>query len=304
MKRKTLRGEGLDHFFEMHGRRDNTVHRQKRNGEFEEYEYVYHPPSSGSPLKDRTIVINRFANTVSNPQYKGYSAVLRKLYYYTPYFLTAGSYKLQGQTVFFVREDGNYTIAVSSISEVCEHLRGFSWEQRVCRRTKLNFTFSEEGEYEVTLSRDGIEHCRRRFIVIADDIQEAYTDYLEEHLEEILAMPEPGYSQIKIYRRGLVAKTNVVIGVSGTYRGQIYYWHKGSNITFLRTNYDHSENEQSQRFKVLKSDAVSSWNAESEEFKAEWRKLFWQWYNANFRRLNRMMTPYMRYVGEYVKRLL
>lgn len=300
MKRKVLRGEGLDHYFEMHGRRGNRVHRQKRNGEFEEYEYVYHPPSAGSPLKDRTIVINRFANTVSNPQYKGYSAVLRKLYYYTPYFLTVGSYKLQGQTVFFVREDGNYMI---NIEEIGDHPKGFSWEQRICSRTKLNFTFSEEGEYAVTLSRDGKEHCRRRFIVISDNIQEAYTDYLEEHFEEILAMSEPGYSRIKIYRRGLVAKTNVVLGVSGTYREQIYYWHKGSEITFLRANYDHSGNTQSQRFKVLKSNAVTSWNAESEEFKVEWREKFWKWYNANFRRLSRMMTPYMWYIGEYVKML-
>ena len=300
-KRKILRGEGLDHFFEMHGRRGDTVYRQKRNGEFERYDYVYHPPSGSSPLKDRTMVINRFANSISNPQYKGYSSVLRKLYYYTPYFVVPGSYKLQGQTVFFIRESGNYEI---TIEEDCDHPRGIGWEQRICRRTMLKLNFHEEGEYEVTLSKDGKEHYRRKFIVISSNIQDAYRDYLDDNFEEILNMSEPGFSKLKIYRRGLFPKTNLIQGISGTYRDQIYYWHKNSRITFLRANYDHSGNSQSQLFKTQKAEAILSWDSASEEFKENWKKKFFKWYNANFQRLNRMLTPYMWYVGKYIKKLI
>jgi hypothetical protein len=301
-KRKVLQGDGLDHFFEMHGRRGDTVYRRKRNGELEEYDYVYHPPSAGSPLKDRTIVINRFANSISNPQYKGYSAVLRQLYHYLPYFIVPGSYELKGETVFFIRQSGNYEVSVLTIAGGSELARGFSWVQRICRRTMVQLRFDQPGEYEVLLRRDGAEHSRRRIIVLeaGSDIQAAYTEYLEEFLIDILEQPEPRYARLRIYRRGLLPKTTALLGVSGTYRGQIYYWHEGSKVTFLRANYDHSGNSQTQRFKLKKAEAVAAWKAESEEFKREFEKQFGQWYLMNMRRLGRMMTAFMWYVSCYL----
>jgi len=37
------------------------------------------------------------------------------------------------------------------------------------------------------------------------------------------------------------------------------------------------------------------------EFKEQWAKQFYRWYDRNIRRLNRMMTPYMWYVGNYLR---
>ena len=316
-KRQVLEGEGLLHFFEMHGRLGEEVYRRKRNGETEQYSYIYIPPGAETPLKLRTVVINSFANSVSNPQYKGYGDILRKLYYYTPYFITPGSYQLQGQTVFFIRKAGNYRLELSGVA-------GFSWEQRLCRRTMVKLNFAGLGEYEVILraivpraSSSGLEcnpdqdslgmqgeeiYCRRRFVVLESggDVKEAYFEYLSEHLAEILEREKPEYERLKTYRRGLVAKTNIFLGASGTYRGQVYYMRPSSNIVFLRANYDHAENVQSQLFKEQKTLAVAAWKAESEEFKEQWSKQFYQWYDRNFGRLNRMMTPYMWYVGKYV----
>ena len=137
---------------------------------------------------------------------------------------------------------------------------------------------------------------------VGGDVKGAYFEYLSEHLAEILEMEEPGFTQLKIYRRGLVAKTNIFLGVSGTYRGQIYYMRPSSNISFLRANYDHTGNMQSQLLKSQKEAAITAWKAESEEFKEQWAKQFYWWYDRNFRRLNRMMTPYMWYVGNFVRR--
>ena len=295
-QREILDGEGLQRYFRMHGRRGDTIFRRKRNGEYEQYAYKYHSPAGSSPLKDRTCVLNHYANTLSNPQYKGYSSILRQLYYYTPYFIIPGDYALQGQTVFFIREAGIYTLSWSGSA-------GISWQQKICRRTMLKINFSQVGEQEIVLTRNGVEHCRRKFVVLnaSADVPAAYTNYLEEHLTEILAKPEPQYQKLRIYRRGLEAQTNMMRGISGTFRGQIYYWHKNSEITYLRKNYDHSTNEQSQRFKIQKAAALVAWKAESAEFKAKWSIEFWQWYQSNYQRLNRMMTPFMWYVSCFCK---
>jgi len=297
-RKKVLTGEGLLHFFEMHGRWGDTVYRRKRNGETEEYEYVYNPPSGKSPLKVRTQVINSFANTVSNPQYQGYSSILKKLYNYTPYFITPGNYQLLAQTIFYIRETDIYTFTLSGQA-------GFSWQQKLFKRTKVNLSFNAVGEYEVIVSRgqDVEEYCRRKFIVLEDgaDVKAAYNDYLDEYFAEILQKDEPAFDHIKTYQRGLVPKTNLVSGVSGTYRGQIFYQRKNSKSTFLRANYDHSANTQTQIFKQQKAAAITAWNAETEEFKRNWETKFNTWYTKNYRRINRMLTPYMWYVSNYLR---
>ncbi|MDP8210048.1 MAG: hypothetical protein RAO94_05895 [Candidatus Stygibacter australis] len=40
---------------------------------------------------------------------------------------------------------------------------------------------------------------------------------------------EPEFERIKTYQRGLAPKTNVILGESGSYRGQIFYQRKGQN---------------------------------------------------------------------------
>ena len=116
-RKKVLTEEGLLHFFEMHGRLGEMVYRRKRNGETEEYPYIYNPPTGNTPLKLRTAVINSFANSVSNPQYKGYSSILRKLYYYTPYFITPGNYQLLAQTIFYIRGTDIYTFRTPDLND-------------------------------------------------------------------------------------------------------------------------------------------------------------------------------------------
>jgi hypothetical protein len=81
----------------------------------------------------------------------------------------------------------------------------------------------------------------------------------------------------------------------------VFYQRKNSSVTFLRANYDHAANEQSQRFKQQKAVAIAAWKSESEEFKQEWAKVFYEWYAINLLRLDRMMTPYMWYVSNYLR---
>ncbi len=78
---------------------------------------------------------------------------------------------MQGQTVFFIREAGNYRLELSG--EV-----GFSWEQRLCRRAMVRLNFAGVGEYEVVVfcersehgerSKRSEEYCRRRFVVVEE----------------------------------------------------------------------------------------------------------------------------------------
>ena len=297
-RKKVLTGDGLLHFFEMHGRWGDTVYRRKRNGETEEYDYIYNPPSGESPLKMRTQVINSFANTVSNPQYQGYSNILRKLYYYTPYFIMPGNYQLSAQTIFYICKTDIYTLTLSGQA-------GFSWQQKLFKRTQVNLSFNAVGEYEVVVCKgqDVEEYCCRKFIVLVDgaDLKAAYSSYLDEYLAEILQKEEPGFDRIKTYQRGLAPKTNVISGISGTYRGQIFYQRKNSKVTFLRVNYDHSLNAQTQIFKQQKTAAIIAWNAETEEFKRNWERDFNAWYVRNYRRIDKMLTPYMWYVSNYLK---
>jgi hypothetical protein len=133
-------------------------------------------------------------------------------------------------------------------------------------------------------------------------LQAAYLEYLSEYLEEILSQEVPDFESIRSYKSGLVPISSIVLGISGTYQGQIHYMRRGSSITFLRQNYDHTANDQSQRLKLLKAGAITAWNNESIEFKEEWSRRFNGWYQRNFYKLQRMITPYLWYVGSYVNR--
>jgi len=161
------------------------------------------------------------------------------------------------------------------------------------------------GDYEVIVYRgdETEEYCRRKFIVLDEgtDLKAVYSDYLNEYLAEILQKDEPDFERIKTYKRGLAPKTNMILGVSGTYREQIFYQRKGSRITFLRSNYDHASNMQSQLFKQQKVEAIAAWKTESSEFKSKWAIEFNQWYNKNYRKINGMMTPFMWYVSRYLE---
>ncbi|MDP8210152.1 MAG: hypothetical protein RAO94_05815 [Candidatus Stygibacter australis] len=63
-----------------------------------------------------------------------------------------------------------------------------------------------------------------------------------------------------------------------------------------------SLNTQTQLFKLQKAAAIIAWNAEPEELKHNWEITFNAWYTKNYRGINKMKTPYMWYVSNFVNR--
>jgi len=72
------------------------VHRTKRNGVVEKYPYEPVSHYKRTPLTIRNEWIRKFATQVSNPQYRDYKSVIRKLNYYTPYILPEERQKFPG----------------------------------------------------------------------------------------------------------------------------------------------------------------------------------------------------------------
>ncbi|MCF7919613.1 MAG: hypothetical protein K9N06_06845 [Candidatus Cloacimonetes bacterium] len=266
----------LDFFeknFDIHGEFNGKVYRTKRNGVVEKYPYEPLSHYKRTNLTIRNEWIRKFAASVSNPRNQDYGSVIKKLNYYTPYILPEGKQKFLAETVFYVRERGEYE---------------FIWQSNemgsvytVSRRTDLSFSFHSEGEKLLNVYYNDDIYCQRWFIITAADLDSKYEEWLEAHLTEILAMPEPEYESLKTYWRGMQSKRNWILAMDGKLFEEIHFTRKDMKYKdgyrqnpwmYHRKTYDHSSNPQTIAFDKNMPAIASKWQELSETEKNYWKK--------------------------------
>ncbi len=288
----------FEKYFIIHGEMNGVVHKTKRNGVSVKYPYDPVSPYRRTALTIRNEWIRKFAMTVSNPQDAGYQGIIKRLNYYTPYILSQGIQKFLAETVFFVRQSGEYE---------------FNWQdsdmssvQKVYKRTILRFGFRADGDKVLDVFKDGELHCRRWFIITAEDLDEQYENWLSVHLEDILVMPEPEFSSLKTYRRGMTSRRNWIISVSGKEKDEIFYEipnisDKGplgsrmiSPWIYHRKSYDHFDNAQTVCFFETIPQINAAWQAMSDAGRQYWN-------NKANRLVNRRVSGYNLFTGDYLR---
>lgn len=261
-------------YFEIHGELNGKVHRLKRNGEQEIYDYDPVSHYKRTCLTIRNENIRKAASAVSNPHSSEYKHIVRKLYYYTPYILNPGSQEFLAETVFYVREKGSFE---------------FVWQgndmgmiNKIGKRSKLTFNFRSAGTKQLDVYLDGQLYCQRVFVVTEnDELDSEYTAWLNEHLEEILLQPEPEFESLKLYRRGMRSKGTWLKTVTGESDGEVFVTRKDLAYKdkkqmpwiYHRRSYDHSVNPQTQFFNSKMPEIAEAWNELSLEEKEYWNNL-------------------------------
>ncbi|MCF7920484.1 MAG: hypothetical protein K9N06_11290 [Candidatus Cloacimonetes bacterium] len=264
----------LEKNFVIHGEFNNTVYRTKRNGVVEKYPYEPVSPYKRTPLTIRNEWIRKFAVTVSNPRNQDYKIVIRKLNYYTPYILNEGKQKFLAETVFYVRERGEYE---------------FLWQGNemgtvytLSKRTELSLSFHSEGEKLLEVYYNDEIYCQRWFIITAEeDFDAEYEEWLTDHFEDILALPEPEYESLPTYRRGMQSQRNWILALEGKIFEEVHYTrnelkykdgYRQNLWVYHRKTYNHSTNPQTVYFCNKMKAIGAAWQELSEEEKLYWNK--------------------------------
>ena len=259
--------------FEVHGEFEGVVYRDKRNGEQEKYPYEPVSYYQRTPLTIRNEAIRRFAAQVSNPRQPDYQSVIKKLNYYTPYILNTGTQKFRGETVFYVRQRGDYEFRWQGTP--------MGFHQTVARRTMVELSFHQEGEFILDCWYQDELYCQRNFIIINVDLETAYNAWLTTNLEHVLSLPEPEYESIKTYRRGLRSKVNWLSALTGKYHKEVVYdvpafsykdRKRENPWLYHRCRYDHSLNSQTQYFNNKIVEIGQKWQQLSKIERSEWNK--------------------------------
>jgi len=271
---RTLTGTYFfEKYFSIHGEFNGVVHRTKRNGIVEKYPYEPVSHYKRTALTIRNEWIRKFAAQVSNPQYQGYQSVIRKLNYYTPYILPTGKQKFLAETVFFVREKGEYE---------------FIWQgsemgsiSNVCKRTGMSFSFHSEGEKLLNVYFKDELYCQRWFCITAENLDAKYEEWLELHFVEVLSQPEPAYESLKTYRRGMKSKVNWLQAMEGKFMEEVHFTrpdfqykdgYRQNPWMYHRKTYNHSSNSQTFAFNNKMREIGAEWQVLNEEEKGYWRK--------------------------------
>ena len=265
--------EFIEHFCHIHGKYGDKVYRRKRNGKPWVYDYQYVPKYLATTLSRRTNYVVKAAAGLSNPQYKGYSVILNKLYYYTPYFVYAGVYSFTCNTFLKIRRKGKFTI----------DMNGMRMDMNLAPRSKFDPHF-EAGEYTIKCYNGSNLYSERQVVVIdeATDLQAAYSAWWDEHLSEILAYPDPRFRGLHLYRRGIEppAWLNTLWGK--TESGIVYRSHKWDRFMYVRSSYEHEHRADTDYFYTVQKRVNGCWNATTAEFRQVWEKYHLRWFDANY----------------------
>ncbi|MCF7920320.1 MAG: hypothetical protein K9N06_10460 [Candidatus Cloacimonetes bacterium] len=259
--------------FTIHGEFNGNVYHTKRNGEVEKYPYEPVSHYKRTPLTIRNEWIRKYAAAVSNPHDRNYRSVIRKLNYYTPYILPEGRQKFQAETVFYVRERGEYE---------------FLWQDSemgsiytVSRRTELSFSFHKAGEKLLNVFLGDELYCQRWFLVTSEDLDAQYEEWLTLYLTEILAQPEPEYESLRTWRRGMKSNRNWIIASEGKSFEEVFFTRKDLRYKdgyrqnpwiYHRKIYDHSTNPQTVAFDNAMPAVSAAWQKLNPEEKDYWNK--------------------------------
>ncbi|MCF7911554.1 MAG: hypothetical protein K9M99_03420 [Candidatus Cloacimonetes bacterium] len=257
--------------FEVHGEFEGVVYHEKRNGEQEKYPYQPVSYYQKTALTIRNEVIRRFAAMVSNPRESDYSSVIKKLNYYTPYILPCGQQKFLGETVFYVRERGDYEFRWQGMP--------MGFVRTVAGRTQVELSFHAEGEFELEIYFQGELYCSRSFIISSGDLEIAYNAWLSANLEHVLSLPEPQYESLKTYRRGMRSKVNWLQALTGKFHEEVVYdipdysykdqKHQNPWL-YHRRKYNHAANPQTQYFNNKIIEIGQNWQTLSQNQRDNW----------------------------------
>ena len=274
---KVIRNKNVIDFvernFEIHGEFEGVVYHEKRNGEQEKYPYEPVSYYKRTALTIRNEWIRRYTATISNPRKTDYRSIIRKLNYYTPYILAVGVQQFSSETVFYVRDRGDYE---------------FRWKgmpvgiiRKLGRRTKVELSFWAEGEFELEIYYQGALYCQRNFIITDTDLDTAYDLWLGSNIAMLVELPEPEYESLKTYRRGMRSKVNWVQAITGKYHNEVVYevseynYKDSSKLNpwlYHRRKYDHRVNMQTKYFNQRMVEMGSEWQLMSQQKRDEWNK--------------------------------
>jgi len=263
---------------DIYGRLGSTVYRRKRSGEAYSYEYVYKPKYEATSLSRRADMIMRTINTFTNRHQEGFKTALKKLYYYTPYFVYAGSYKFTCNNFFKLRQKDEYALQIND---------GLKQKQKLAPRTKVEYDFEELGEYLLKCYHNGELYSQRQVIVIDDSevLEDVYAEWFEEYLTEVLEQPEPDFTPLKRYFRHIVPHNlmEVITGKSGE---SVLYTTSDATLAndrkfmYARRIGSYEHNQQSRYFLEVQPRVISCWKDSSQSFGEVWAKYYHQWFRA------------------------
>jgi len=262
--------------FTIFGKLGDTVYRRKRNGIRYSYPYEYKEKYQPTVLSRRSDAIARKAATISNPRYAGYKSLIKKIYYYTPYFVYAGKYKFTCNTFYKLREKGEYEIKVN----------GMGFIRKLAPRTIEEYSFAPEVSYRLECWHNGELYSEREVIVISAEaeLESFYNAWFDAHLEEILALPEPEFESLKRYPRCLKG-TSFVRSVSGKAADDLFiYQGKLPNMMYSRGAASHEENPQTHYFCLIYPNISSCWKAVSSDFLPAWQIYQTRWLDNHIRK--------------------
>ena len=253
--------------FVIHGEFNDTVYRTKRNGIVEKYPYEPASHYKRTPLTIRNEWIRKFAAKVSNPRNQDYKSVIKKLNYYIPYILHEGKQKFLAETVFYVRERGEYE---------------FLWQgsemgsvNTISKRTYQSFSFHSEGEKLLNVYYNDEVYCQRWFIITDENLDVKYEEWLTGHLADLMSMPESEYESLKTYRRGMQSKRNWILALEGKMFEEVFYTvgvnHYSPNPwIYHRKTFDHTANPQTITFCWEMPEIGAAWQEFSNEERDYW----------------------------------
>ncbi|MCF7920625.1 MAG: hypothetical protein K9N06_11995 [Candidatus Cloacimonetes bacterium] len=293
---KTRRESGSLDFLgkhcDIHGRLGNTVYRHKRNGE--RYSYPYIPRSKYAPtvLSRRSDCIMKTINRFSNVHQEGFKEFIRKLYYYTPYFVHPGFYGFTCNTFFKIRQQKEYFVQIDE---------GLLQKMKLAGRTKLEFGFQSAGEHTLRCYMGEELYCERKVTVVSaeEELERVYADWYDEHLTEILELPDPRFAGMEKYFR-CVIPPNWILSLTGKCRDFVLFSTRNSHLDFgiRMKNYmysrglaSHEHNGQSLYFLEVQPKVNHCWVNITADCRAVYEKFYNRWFEANYRKRWRATGP-------------
>ena len=268
---------------EIHGRMGTRVYRHKCNGEAYDYAYEHRPKYDPTVLSRRPECVFRCAAKFTNSSQPGYHAIIDKMYYYTPFFIIPGSYGFTCNTFLMLRKRKDYLIQIDD---------GIKLEMRLAPRSMLKMNFDETGEHIIRCFKGNELYCERKIVVIEAEMELAnvYAQWFEEHLLEILALPDPQFVRLEKYFR-CVLPPNWIKSYTGQYADFVLYSTRKSfmelgiakyNYMYIRNIKNLHSNDQSEYFAEVQPRIANCWKGVSGDFQEVWEKYFGRWFGVNY----------------------
>ena len=273
----------IENYFDIHGRLGDTIYRHKRNGELYKYPYEYVPKYQATILSKRCECVMREINTIAKMYPLRLNEIWDKLYYYTPYFIYPCSYSFSCESFLKIRMTGEYLVQVDD---------GLKEKRKLAKRSKLSYPFEEEREYLIRCYTDKGLYSQRKIIVISEEqiLEDVYAAWYEEHVEEILELPDPGFAPVEKYVRCVIPPC-WIYSMTGKLDDIVFYSTHNShldkgkmqkNFMYSRKMGSYEHNEQSHYFLQVQSRVNQCWKGISTDFREVWEKYYNNWFDKNY----------------------